>query len=138
MVRKTERTTPQGDLLTVAQVAAYLQLNRLTVYRYIREGRLEAVRMGRTIRVRRADVQRFLEAQRVVPKAAARLRPVAQPPQPAPSGPERGPARPPHLVTSPVKHSDEIYVGPPREEHGPPREAVVTPSPLDWVIRSLH
>jgi excisionase family DNA binding protein len=138
MTRKTERTAPQGDLLTVAQVAAYLQLNRLTVYRYIREGRLEAVRIGRTIRVRRADVQRFLEAQRAVPKGAAPSRPVAQPRPPAPSGLEQGPARRPHPVTSPVKHSDEIYVGPPREEQGPPREAVVTPSPLDWVIRGLH
>lgn len=137
MARKTERPTPEGDLLTVAQVAAYLQLNRLTVYRYIRGGRLEAVRMGRTIRVRWADVQRFLEAQRVVPRAAP-PRPAAQPRSPAPSGLEPGPARRPRPVTSPVKHSDEIYVGPPREEQGPPREAVVTPSPLDWVIRSLH
>ncbi|MDQ7827645.1 MAG: excisionase family DNA-binding protein [Armatimonadota bacterium] len=138
MARKPERVTTQGDLLTVAQVAAYLQLNRLTVYRYIREGRLEAVRMGRTIRVRRVDVQRFLEAQRVVPKGAAPSRPVAQPGQPAPSSLERGSARRPHPVTSPVKHSDEIYVGPPREEQSPSREAVVTPSPLDWVIRGLH
>ncbi len=40
-----------NDLLTVKQVAELLQLSETTVRRYIKTGRLEAVRMGRNVRV---------------------------------------------------------------------------------------
>lgn len=107
-------------LMTVEQVASYLQLNKLTVYKYIREGRLPAVKLGRSFRVLRVDVERFLEAHRVAP--------VRQEPQQVPG--RTGDTR------VPVKHSDEIYVGPHRVER--PRRALPEPNPLEWVIRGLH
>jgi excisionase family DNA binding protein len=39
------------DLLTVRETAAMLRVNPITVRRYIASGRLEAVRVGRRIRV---------------------------------------------------------------------------------------
>ncbi|MGQ0568905.1 MAG: helix-turn-helix domain-containing protein, partial [Armatimonadota bacterium] len=48
-----------GHVMTVDQVAAYLQLNRLTVYRYVREGKIPASRIGKLYRILRADVDLF-------------------------------------------------------------------------------
>ena len=44
-------------ILTPDEVAEYLQLTTDTVYRYIKQGRLPATRMGRHYRLRREDVQ---------------------------------------------------------------------------------
>jgi len=49
------------NLLTVAQVARRLQLHEITVRRYIRAGTLKAVRVGRNVRVREDDLERFLQ-----------------------------------------------------------------------------
>ena len=48
------------ELLTVRQAAAYLQLHRLTVYAYVRRGRLPAIQLGRQVRIRRDDLDRLL------------------------------------------------------------------------------
>ena len=50
------------DVMTPEQVAEFLQLNPATVYRYIRQHRLEASRLGRRYRVTRQAVERFLRA----------------------------------------------------------------------------
>ena len=50
-------------VLTPDEVAEYLQLTPDTVYRYIRQGRLAATRMGRHYRIRREDVQALLAAR---------------------------------------------------------------------------
>ena len=39
------------EIMTPEQVADYLQLNKDTVYRYIREGKIAASRLGRSYRV---------------------------------------------------------------------------------------
>lgn len=126
-------------LMTVEQVASYLQLNKLTVYKYIREGGLPAVKLGRSFRVMRVDVEGFLEAHRVAPvrqeprpRSAARALPGEQrtAPREALVAGRTGDTR------VPVKHSDEIYVGPHRVER--PRRAAPEPNPLEWVIRGLH
>jgi len=50
------------ELLTVAEAAALLKVTRHTVYRWIAEGRLPAVRYSRrVVRVRRADLERHSE-----------------------------------------------------------------------------
>jgi excisionase family DNA binding protein len=100
------------ELLTVGQVAAYLQVHRMTVYRYIRAGRLPAVRVGRVYRVRRADLEAFLDRHRTPPPA---LRTVRQSDPPA--------ARP--AVEQPAR--------------GPGRDRMVfSLNPLEWVLQSLH
>jgi excisionase family DNA binding protein len=50
------------DVLTPQEVAEYLQLTPDTVYRYIREGKLVASRLGRQYRVRKENVELFLLA----------------------------------------------------------------------------
>lgn len=50
------------EIMTPEQVADYLQLNKETVYRYIREGKLVASRLGRSYRIPRANVDLFLLA----------------------------------------------------------------------------
>ena len=56
-----ERIQPQ-EIMTPEQVANYLQIRKDTVYRYIREGKLAAVRLGRNYRVPRENLDLFLLA----------------------------------------------------------------------------
>jgi len=70
----TDSKPAWSDILTVDQVAAYLQLNRLTIYRYIRRGQLRAAKVGKAYRVRKA---RSVRAVR--PEAAPGPRPAPVP-----------------------------------------------------------
>jgi excisionase family DNA binding protein len=49
-----------GRFLTVAEVAKYLRVSNMTVYRLINAGQLAAVRVGRGYRIREEDVTRYL------------------------------------------------------------------------------
>jgi excisionase family DNA binding protein len=51
------------DLLSIADVAGLLKLDPSTVYDHIRRGRLAVTPIGRAFRIRRADLERFLEAR---------------------------------------------------------------------------
>jgi excisionase family DNA binding protein len=51
-------------LMTTEEVIAYLRVNARTVYRLIQAGDLPAVRVGRQWRVRRADLDDWLERGR--------------------------------------------------------------------------
>jgi excisionase family DNA binding protein len=53
------------NLLTPEQVAEILQINVLTVYSYIRQGKLGAIRLGRSYRIMPEDLDRLLETNRV-------------------------------------------------------------------------
>jgi excisionase family DNA binding protein len=126
------RGDDQADaVLTVDQVAAYLQLNRLTVYRYIREGRIPASRLGKVYRVLRSDVDRFLESQKV--DRGARRRPAAPPPH------ER--VRP---IAPRVASEREVHVGPPWRDPRREREVLTemvgvhTSDVIEWVLRGVH
>jgi len=48
------------DVLTSQEVAEYLQLAPDTVYRYIRQGKLVACKLGRQYRIPKENVQLFL------------------------------------------------------------------------------
>ena len=50
------------EFLTVAEVATLLKLNPQTVRNWISAGQLPAVRIGRRVRVTRADLDRVVEA----------------------------------------------------------------------------
>jgi len=52
------------NLLTPEQVAEILQVHVLTVYSYIRRGKLDAIRLGRSYRVVPKDLERFIESNR--------------------------------------------------------------------------
>ena len=58
-------THPPGDIsdvkfLTVAEVAAMMRVSKMTVYRLVHSGELEAVRVGRSFRVPESAVEEFL------------------------------------------------------------------------------
>lgn len=53
-------------LLTVKETAAYLKLNPLTVYDYIRSGKLKAIKFGRNVRILREDLDRFVTAHKTL------------------------------------------------------------------------
>ena len=130
---RAENRTP-ADLMTVDQVAAYLQLNKLTVYKFIRAGDLPAVRLGRSFRIRRADVDQFLEAHKVAPKRAARpaAAPAVRRPDTAPRPQQPGRSREPVSVAESAESAAR------REERRRLREAMISSNPLEWVIRGLH
>jgi excisionase family DNA binding protein len=46
--------------LTVAEVAEQLRVSSMTVYRLIKSGELQSLRIGRSYRLRPADVDQFL------------------------------------------------------------------------------
>ncbi len=66
--------TENKQLLTPEQVSEILQVHILTVYDYIRGGKLHAVRLGRNYRVLPADLDLFLEERRVKAPAAGSTR----------------------------------------------------------------
>jgi|WetSurMetagenome_2_1015567.scaffolds.fasta_scaffold00638_7 excisionase family DNA binding protein len=53
-----------SKLLTPEQVADILQIHVLTVYNYIRKGKFEAVRLGRTYRIDPEDLERFVQSNK--------------------------------------------------------------------------
>ena len=67
------------ELLTVQETAQTLKVNPITVRRYIADGRLAAVKVGRGVRVRKESVEQFVEPiePKIAPtrRAAARGRP---------------------------------------------------------------
>jgi excisionase family DNA binding protein len=54
--------TPLSDVrfLTVAEVAAIMRVSKMTVYRLVHSGELEAIRVGRSFRVPERAVNDYL------------------------------------------------------------------------------
>ena len=57
----------QAGLVSVREVSAQLGVHPETIRRLIHDGRLDAVRVGRVLRVHRRAVDGFLARQRVKP-----------------------------------------------------------------------
>jgi len=53
------------NMLTPEQVARLLQVHVLTIYSYIRRGKLGAIRLGRSYRIIPEDLKHFVESSRV-------------------------------------------------------------------------
>jgi len=62
---QTENITTKHDeipsLLTVREVAQLLRIGRSTVYQLLQRGDLTNIRIGRSVRVRLEDLQKFIE-----------------------------------------------------------------------------
>jgi excisionase family DNA binding protein len=56
-----------ANLVSVREVASQLGVHPETIRRLIHDGRLDAVRVGRVLRVHREAVDHFLARQRVKP-----------------------------------------------------------------------
>ncbi len=52
-------------LLTVGEVAGLMRVSNMTVYRLIKSGQLAALRVGKNYRLRRRDVERYLNERAV-------------------------------------------------------------------------
>jgi excisionase family DNA binding protein len=53
-----------GDLLTVKEAQAFLRVSRTTMWRLLRHGELRAHKIGSQVRIRRSDIESYLEANR--------------------------------------------------------------------------
>lgn len=51
--------------LKVKKVAELLELNILTVYGYIRQDKLQAVKFGRSYRIEEKDLEKFIKEHKV-------------------------------------------------------------------------
>ena len=61
-ILKTQ-SVQQGQLLTIAEVAAYLKLSRRTAWRWCKSGRLPAFKVGHQWRVAQRDLDEFIRRQ---------------------------------------------------------------------------
>ena len=52
------------DFMTPQEVANLLKLNVMTVYEYIRNGALKAIKFGRSYRILSKDFDKFIESRR--------------------------------------------------------------------------
>ena len=51
----------QDDFYTAIELAAKLKLNVMTIYRYIKAGKLKAHKIGKEFRIGRAEFERFMD-----------------------------------------------------------------------------
>lgn len=49
------------DIFTVTQLAAYLKVNRVTILRYLKEGRFKAFKIGLNYRIPKESVEEFIK-----------------------------------------------------------------------------
>jgi excisionase family DNA binding protein len=49
------------EILTVSQVAEYLQLSGMTTYKLVQEGRIPAFKIGRHWRVKKSDLSELID-----------------------------------------------------------------------------
>lgn len=54
----------ESKFMTVKEVAELLQLNKMTIYRYIQAGKLTAYKVGKDLRIKKEDFDKFLETIR--------------------------------------------------------------------------
>lgn len=62
--RPTPRPAPEArrrePMMTALEVADYLRVSKMTVYRLVHEGEIASIRVGRSIRIRRSEFERYL------------------------------------------------------------------------------
>ena len=71
--------TGSVDWLSTADAAKALGITPRTLYRFINQGDLPAYRFGRVIRVKRVDVDAFIESSRIAPGTLDHLSPDSAP-----------------------------------------------------------
>ena len=58
------------ELLSIPEVCQELGMGKSWVYRKLKSGEIPSVKLGRNIKVRRGDLEGYLETQRYQPTAA--------------------------------------------------------------------
>jgi excisionase family DNA binding protein len=59
-----EDTPMDQEIMTVSQVAKYLQISDMTTYKLVQEGKIPAFKVGRHWRVKKEDLSEFIEKQK--------------------------------------------------------------------------
>lgn len=54
-------TDPDGEILTLDEVAAFLKAGKRTVYRFAQNGDIPAFKLGGTWRFRRSELERWID-----------------------------------------------------------------------------
>ena len=62
MSTQIKESVQQNELLTVREVADYMRVSRVTVWRWCQQGLIPATRVGRNWRIRRDDLLQQLKA----------------------------------------------------------------------------
>jgi excisionase family DNA binding protein len=65
--------------LTTEQVANILQVHPLTILKFIKQGKLKGVKIGRVYRIQEADVKQFLEERKMMHVKKEQVRPESRP-----------------------------------------------------------
>lgn len=55
--------SPENEILTIEEVAAYLRLTPQTIYKWAQEKRIPAAKLGKEWRFRRSIIDRWLDEQ---------------------------------------------------------------------------
>lgn len=69
---------PDREFLTITDVAQMLHLSTTTIWRHVRRGELKAVKIGRSYRIRRSDLDALLvaaEQNALAPAASPSIEP---------------------------------------------------------------
>jgi putative molybdopterin biosynthesis protein len=53
--------TAKPEFYLVEELAAKLRVSHMTIYRYIKAGKLEAYKIGKDYRIAKAEFERFLQ-----------------------------------------------------------------------------
>ena len=61
-----EENAPENEIMTASEVATYLRVSRVTVWRWCKRGLIPAFQVGRSWRIRRNDLQRLGEGDKSV------------------------------------------------------------------------
>lgn len=51
------------EVMTAKQLAGYLQLNELTIYKWVQLGEIPVVKVGRTLRFKKGVIDKWLETE---------------------------------------------------------------------------
>ena len=54
-----------SKLFTIKEVAKMFRMNVLTIYEYVREGKLPAVKIGRSYRILESDLNQFIKENKL-------------------------------------------------------------------------
>lgn len=57
-----------SELLTIREVADYLKMGLLTVYKMVKVGKIPAFKIGKQWRVKKEDLEKYIETQKLEPK----------------------------------------------------------------------
>ena len=65
-LNRYDRTNKMDDkFLTVQEVALTLKVNKMTIYRYVKAGKIQAIKIGKDIRIRTDEFDNFLKQVRI-------------------------------------------------------------------------